>query len=64
VNDYDAQYDADTLMRAAEIKKDPNRVAKAKSYAAAKVKALSNLAGTQVAPDAEQHLMHGYRRLP
>jgi uncharacterized protein YcbK (DUF882 family) len=59
-DDYEAQYDCDTLQRAADIMRDPNRVQKAKDYAAAKVAKLKAFTG-ESGDTAESSLMKGYR---
>lgn len=65
VTDYAAQYDADTLGRAAEIKADPDRLSKAKACAAAKLRNLKAVAGeegdSEVPTSAESSLQKGYR---
>lgn len=61
---YDAQYDADTLTRAAEIKADAERLSKAKAYAATKVRALKSVTeegDTELPTSAESSLQKGYR---
>lgn len=63
--DYDAQWDAETLTKAAEIKADSERHGRAKSFAAAKVRALKTVAGEEgdkeVLTSAESSLQKGYR---
>lgn len=62
VTDYDAQYDADTLTRAAEIKSDPERLARARICAATKLRNLKAVAGeTAQESSAESSLRKGYR---
>lgn len=63
--DYDAQWDAETLTKAAEIKADAERHGRAKSFAAAKVRALRTVAGEEgdkeLPTSAETSLQKGYR---
>lgn len=62
--DYDAQYDAETLTRAAEIKADAERHGRAKSYAATKVRALKTVTeegDKEIPTSAESSLQKGYR---
>lgn len=62
--DYDAQWDAETLTKAAEIKADAERHGRAKSFAAAKVKALKTVTeegDKEIPTSAETSLQKGYR---
>lgn len=62
-DDYEAQYDCETLQRAADIMKNPSRMAKAKSYAEEKAAKLRAIAGEHAGEGAEHSLMKGYRSI-
>lgn len=62
--DYEAQYDSETLQKAAEIKSNPDRLAAAKACAAAKVRALKSVAeegDAEIPTSAESSLQKGYK---
>lgn len=58
--DYEAQYDMETLMRAKEIEKNPARLAKAQAHAAAKAAKLMEMSGKE-RDSSDEMLMKGYR---
>ena len=60
--DYKADYDVDALIRAAEIKDDPKRLARAQAYAKQRAKDAEE-AANKVSSDYEDSSHRGYRVL-
>lgn len=60
---HSAEYDCDTLMRAEEIKRDPDRHSRAKEHARTKVKAIRKIAGGKGSNSGEATFAQGYVKL-
>lgn len=62
--DFQAQDDVRTLQRAAELKANPARMAKAKAYAAEAAREMARVAGEIKVPEnGEKALRSGFRRV-
>ena len=62
--DWQAEDDMRTLMRAAEVKASPERVARAKAHASQKAKEMAKVAGSILVPESgESSLPDGFRKV-
>ena len=62
-NEWEAQYDCDTLQRAKEVMDSPERMSRAQAYARKKAADLQKLAGKSSHSDADEALSKGYRTI-